>query len=259
MLVIARRTVVLVGACAACLVLAIGFVAGRGVDRAGERYVPVTESILVLPRTTMPVFYVKTEEPALTLTFDISWGHETAPRVLEILREKNVKATFFLSGPWARRHQEIVQEIVRAGHEVGSHGDAHVNLSRYERDAVEENIRTAHEDLLNAAGRVAPFFRPPNGDYDDVVVETAKACGYETVVWAVDSLDWKNPGADYMVDRVLKRAFKGAIILMHASDSSKQIHEALPRMIDGLREKGYRIMPLSELLELGEPARDDPR
>ncbi len=259
MLVITRKAVILAGACAACLVLGIGFLAGRGMERAVDRYVPVTESILVLPRTTMPIFYVKTEEPALTLTFDISWGHETAPRVLEILREKNVRATFFLSGPWAKRHVEIVQEIVRAGHEVGSHGDAHVNLSRYDRDVVEENIRTAHEDLLNAAGRVAPFFRPPNGDYDDVVVETAKACGYETVIWAVDSLDWKNPGADFMVDRVLKRAFKGAIILMHASDSSKQIHEALPRVIDGLREKGYRLVPLSELLELGEPGRDDPR
>lgn len=255
MLLIERRAVLLGVAFATCLVLAVGFAAGRAV----ERYVPVTESILVLSRRSMPLFYVKTQEPVLTLTFDISWGHETAPRVLDILREKNVRATFFLSGPWARRHVGLVEAISRAGHDVGSHGDAHVDLSRYPKDVVEGNIKAAHEDLLGTAGRISPFFRPPNGDYDDIVVETAKECGYETVIWAVDSLDWKNPGADYMVDRVLKLAFKGAVILMHASDSSKQIHEALPRIIDGLREKGYRLVPLSELLTCGEPGRNDPR
>jgi len=254
-LILKRRGFLAVTTATTCLILAVGFLAGRTV----ERYVPVTESILVLSRRIMPLFYVKTEEPVLTLTFDISWGHETAPRVLEILREKNVRATFFLSGPWAKRHAGLVEEIGKAGHDIGSHGDAHVDLSRYPRDVVEENIRTAHEDLLNTAGRVSPFFRPPNGDYDDVVVETAKACGYETVIWAVDSLDWKNPGADYMVDRVPKLAFKGAIILMHASDSSKQIHEALPRIIDSLRAKGYKLVPLSELLTYGEPGRNDPR
>ncbi len=255
MLVLSRRTILLTCTAGVLSVLAIGFAVGRAVD--GD--VPVSESILVVSRMNMPVFYVKTEEPVIALTFDISWGHKTAPLVLEILREKNVRATFFLSGPWAKRHAALVSEITQAGHDIGSHGDAHVDLSRYPRDVVEENIRTAHEDILNAAGRVAPFFRPPNGDYDDIVVETAKACGYETVIWAVDSLDWKNPGADYMVDRVLKLAFKGAIVLMHASDSSRQIHEALPRVIDGLRQKGYKLVPLSELMTYGEPGRNDPR
>ncbi len=255
MLVLTRRGFLAAAAATVCVVLAIGFAVGRAVDRD----VPVTESILVLSRQTMPMFYVKTQEPVLTLTFDISWGHETAPRVLDILREKNVRATFFLSGPWAKRHIALVEAISRAGHDIGSHGDAHVDLSRYSKDVVEENIRAAHEDLLHAAGRVSPFFRPPNGDYDDIVVETAGACGYETVIWAVDSLDWKNPGADYMVERVPKLAFNGAIILMHASDSSRQIHEALPRIIDRLRDNGYRLIPLSELVTYGAPGRDDPR
>ncbi len=73
-----------------------------------------------------------------------------------------------------------MQEISGAGHEIGSHGgDAHVDLSRYSRDEVAENISTAHQDLLDSAGRVAPYFRPPNGDYDDVVVDTARSLGYE--------------------------------------------------------------------------------
>ena len=191
--------------------------------------------------------------------FDISWGQKQVLGVLEILREKNVKSTFFLSGPWAKRYPHLVEEIAKAGHDIGSHGDAHVDLSHYSRDEVAKNIKTAHEDLLATAGRVSPYFRPPNGDYDDVVVDTARSLGYETVIWAVDSLDWKNPGVDFMLDRVLGRTFEGAIVLMHASDSSEQIQDALPLIIDGLREKGFRLMSLSELSKLGIPARRDPR
>jgi len=91
------------------------------------------------------------------------------------------------------------------------------------------------------------------------VVDTARSLGYETVIWAVDSLDWKNPGVDFMVERVLGRTFSGAIVLMHASDSSQQIQDALPLIIDGLRGKGFRLVPLSELTRLGTPARRDPR
>lgn len=220
---------------------------------------PVSEMIAIIPRSKMPIFYVETKEPAVALTFDISWGQQQVLGVLGILRENNVKSTFFLSGPWAKRYPHLVQEIAAAGHDIGSHGDAHVDLSDYSRDEVAKNIKTAHEDLLATAGRVSPYFRPPNGDYDDVVVDTAASLGYETVIWAVDSLDWKNPGVDFMIERVLGRTFPGAIILMHASDSSQQIQEALPLIIDGLRQKGFRLLPLSELAELGVLARRDPR
>lgn len=220
---------------------------------------PVTEMIAIVPKVKMPIFYVETKEPAVALTFDISWGQQQVMGVLGILREKNVKSTFFLSGPWAEKYPDLVQEIAAAGHDIGSHGDAHVDLSNYSRDEVAKNISTAHEDLLDTAGRVSPYFRPPNGDYDDVVVDTARSLGYETVIWAVDSLDWKNPGVDFMVERVLGRAFSGAIVLMHASDSSQQIQDALPLIIDGLRGKGFRLVPLSELTRLGTPARRDPR
>jgi polysaccharide deacetylase family sporulation protein PdaB len=215
--------------------------------------------IAIVPKVKMPIFYVETKEPAVALTFDISWGQQQVMGVLGILREKNVKSTFFLSGPWAKRYPDLVQEIAAAGHDIGSHGDAHVDLSNYSRDEVAKNISTAHEDLLDTAGRVSPYFRPPNGDYDDVVVDTARSLGYETVIWAVDSLDWKNPGVDFMVERVLGRTFSGAIVLMHASDSSQQIQDALPLIIDGLRGKGFRLVPLSELTRLGTPARRDPR
>lgn len=207
----------------------------------------------------MPIFYVQKKSPEATLTFDISWGEKTLPLVLEVLKQYQVPATFFVSSPWAVRHPEAVKMIADHGHEIASHGDRHVNLSQYPKSEVYENIRKAHQELLSVVDRVYPYFRPPNGDYDDLVIDTARELGFETVIWAIDSLDWKNPGPEYMIDRVLKKAFPGAIILCHASDSSKEIHRALPGIIKGLRSKGYKLVSLSKLMENGQPVRNDPR
>jgi polysaccharide deacetylase family sporulation protein PdaB len=207
----------------------------------------------------MPIFYIQKKAFEVCLTFDISWGEKTLPLVLQVLADNQVPVTFFVSGPWAVRHAEALKAIYNYGHEIASHGDRHLNLSQYPKETVRENIKKSHQDLLAIVDRVAPFFRPPNGDYDDVVIDTARELGFETVIWAVDSLDWKNPGPEYMVHRILERVFPGSIILCHASDSSKQIHLALPEMIKGLRAKGYRLVTLSKLLEGGTVGRNDPR
>lgn len=207
----------------------------------------------------MPIFYVKTDRKACALTFDISWGEKMPDKVLDILREEGVKATFFLSGPWASRHRNVVKRIIDDGHEVASHGHDHVNLSEYSRDEIEENIRQADDILTSISGTALKYFRPPNGDYDDLVVLTARELGYETVIWAVDSIDWKNPGVSYIVQRVSGLVFPGAIVLFHASDSAPQTPEALPLVIQNLRTAGYELVTLGHLMSMGTPARDDPR
>ncbi|HEY8464895.1 MAG TPA: polysaccharide deacetylase family protein [Bacillota bacterium] len=207
----------------------------------------------------MPIFFVKKNSPEVCLTFDISWGEQTLPKVLKILEENQVPATFFCSGPWGVRNPEALKGIFAKGHEIASHGDRHINLSQYPKAVVEANLIKAHRDLLSVVDRVAPYFRPPNGDYDDLVIDTAREVGFETVIWSVDSLDWKNPGPDYMVKRILSKAFPGAILLFHASDSSKQIHLALPEIIKGLRAKGLKPVTLSQLMAGGVPGRNDPR
>jgi polysaccharide deacetylase family sporulation protein PdaB len=206
-----------------------------------------------------PVFYVKTDQKAVALTFDISWGTKTPPLVLSVLEKMNQKATFFLSGPWARRNQAIVKTIADAGHEIASHGEDHVNLSTLGKDAVADNIQKAHLVLREIAGAEARFFRPPNGDYDDTVVQTAKSLGYETIIWSVDSLDWKNPGVFAMISRVTRLVHPGAIILFHASDSSRETHLALPETLTSLKDAGYKVVTLGDLWKMGEPGRDDPR
>ncbi|MGI6662509.1 MAG: polysaccharide deacetylase family protein [Bacillota bacterium] len=207
----------------------------------------------------MPVFYVETDRKAVALTFDISWGEEMPDRVLDVLKEHDQKATFFLSGPWAKYYKDIVKRIVDEGHEIASHGQEHDNLSQLSKKAISDNIQSAHDILVNVSGVSPKYFRPPNGDYNDLVVLTARELGYETVIWSVDSRDWQRPGASYIVERVSRYTFRGAILLFHASDSAPDTPEALPMVLANLKTAGYEVMPLGELMNLGTPARDDPR
>lgn len=206
-----------------------------------------------------PVFYVKTDRRAVALTFDISWGDKTPDKILDVLKAHNQKATFFLSGPWSNHYKDIVKRIVDEGHEIASHGQDHVNLSQLGKDSIRANIKSAHDILVNLTGTAPRYLRPPNGDYNDVVVLAARELGYETIIWAVDSLDWKNPGVTYIVERVSKLTFPGAIILFHASDSAKETDQALPMVLENLKTAGYELMPLGQLMSIGKPARDDPR
>ncbi|HET7559230.1 MAG TPA: polysaccharide deacetylase family protein [Limnochordia bacterium] len=215
---------------------------------------PVTSGV-----RDFPIFYYKTTEKKMALTFDISWGEKEPMRVLDVLKSANQKATFFLSSPWSQKHPDVVKALVDAGMEIESHGNAHINLDQATVQQITDNVDSAHQVLVQLSGQTPTFLRPPNGAYDDAVVDTLKALNYETVIWSIDSLDWKNPGVGYMVQRVSREAFPGAIILFHASDSAKQTADALPQVLATLKSQGYQLVTLRELAKLGPPMRDDPR
>lgn len=205
----------------------------------------------VLTRRYHPIYAVDTTEKVVSLTFDISWGREMAPKVLDILKASDVKATFFLSGPWVRTHEELARRIAGDGHEVGSHGEAHVNFSQLSQEGIVSNVQAAAESIRSITGVRPQLIRTPNGDFDDTTILTLHSQGYQVIDWKIDSLDWKNPGVETIIQRVLSRLEPGAIILMHASDSCKLTDQALPTIIEGIRAKGYRFTIVSDLLTKG--------
>ncbi len=195
------------------------------------------------------IYSVQTDKKVLALTFDISWGEIRPEPILKILADKGIKkATFFLSSPWTESHPEIVKQIVEAGYEIGSHGHKHVNYSSLNDEEIRKQVQTAHQILSKAIGQSPNLIRLPNGDFDKRVLKIAKDLNYKVIQWDTDSLDWKNPGVDNIVNRVVTRAHPGDIVLLHASDSCKQTHEALPVIIDQLRAKGYDFATVSELI-----------
>lgn len=168
---------------------------------------------------------------------------------MKVLEDKKVdKATFFLSSPWSKTHPDIVANIKNAGFEIGSHGHKHVNYSTLSNEEIRTQISTAHTVLTELTGTEPNLIRMPNGDFDKRVLQVASDLGYKVIQWDTDSLDWKNIGVDNIVKRVTTKAHPGDIVLLHASDSCKQTHEALPLIIDELRRQGYEFVTVSELI-----------
>ena len=199
-----------------------------------------------------PVERVAVRDKAVAMTFDVSWGESIPLQVLDILRKHEVKATFFVSGPWASSHPQAVKRMKAEGHEVASHGYRHIRLSRYSRDVITEELLKAHNILHETLGEEPRLFRPPDGDYNDTVVSAALEHGYITVLWSLDSNDLRRPGRDTIVSRVLRRSKPGEIILFHASDSAPDTPQALPRIIEGFREAKTEMLTVSQLLDKAE-------
>lgn len=197
------------------------------------------------------IYKVQTDKKVAALTFDISWGTEVPGPVLDILKKNNIKCTFFISGPWAKKHPEFPKRIAAEGHEVASHGEEHVNLSEYSKEQVKKNILTAHQKIKDVTGVEPTLIRTPNGDWNDMVLTTAEELNYKVIQWSTDSLDWKKPGVEAITNRVLKKIEPGAIILMHASDTCLQTPDALPQVLEELKKQGYELVTVSELLKLG--------
>ncbi|GAB6992457.1 polysaccharide deacetylase family sporulation protein PdaB [Paenibacillus pini] len=195
------------------------------------------------------IYSVPTEKKVIALTFDISWGDKRTEPILKVLKDKNIqKATFFLSSPWSKSHPDIVNNIKDSGYEIGSHGHKHVNYSSLSEEEIKTQLTTANTILTDLTGKEPNLIRLPNGDFDKRVLKIADSLNYKVIQWDTDSLDWKNPGVDQIVDRVVSKAHPGDIVLLHASDSCKQTHEALPVIIDKLRGLGYEFVTVSDLL-----------
>lgn len=236
---------------AAALLVLVLIVVNLGAERPViETEVDIEEAARpVITGAVKPIYSVSVADNRVGLTFDISWGTVRPGPVLDVLQRYNQKATFFLSGPWSERHADIVRRIKAEGHDIQSHGQKHVNFSGLTKEGVAENILAADRILQEVAGVKPTFVRPPNGDFNETSVIAAHELGYTTVIWSVDSLDWKNPGVDVIIRRVLDKVHPGDIILMHASDSCKQTDQALPAVLEGLKAKGLVAVTLPELMK----------
>ena len=196
----------------------------------------------------LPIYCVETDEKKVALSFDAAWGNEDTPEILDILKKHDVHVTFFMTGGWVEKYPDDVKAIYEAGHDLGNHSENHKNMSQLVNDEKTNELMTVHNKVKELTGVDMNLFRPPYGDYDDAVILNAKENGYYTIQWDVDSLDWKDYGVDSIIDTVVnhKKLGNGSIILCH--NGAKYTKDALDTIITGLKEKGYEIVPVSELI-----------
>ena len=196
----------------------------------------------------LPIYSVETEEKKVALSFDAAWGNEDTQQILDILKEYDVHATFFMTGGWVEKFPEDVKKIKKAGHDLANHSENHKNMSQLGEADCQSELLKVHEKVKNLTGVEMNLFRPPYGDYDNEVIKNATACGYYCIQWNIDSLDWKDYGVESIIKTVTehKNLQNGSIILMH--NGAKYTAQALPKVIEGLKEKGYELVPISELI-----------
>lgn len=196
----------------------------------------------------LPIYCVDTEEKKVALSFDAAWGNEDTGKILEILKKHDIKVTFFMTGGWVESFPDDVKAIYEAGHDLGNHSENHKNMSQLSDEEKTEELMKVHEKVKQLTGEDMELFRPPYGDYDDNVVLNATKNGYFTIQWDVDSLDWKDYGVDSIIHTVVdhKNLGNGSIILCH--NGAKYTAQALEALITGLQEKGYEIVPVSQLI-----------
>lgn len=196
----------------------------------------------------LPIYSVETEEKKVALSFDAAWGNEDTQQILDILEKYNVNVTFFMTGGWVEKFPEDVEKICAAGHDLGNHSENHKNMSQLSDEECKSELMKVHEKVKSLTNVEMNLFRPPYGDYDNEVIKNAKECGYYSIQWDVDSLDWRDYGVDSIIKTVTehKNLQNGSIILMH--NGAKYTAQALPKVIEKLQEMGYEIVPISELI-----------
>ena len=186
----------------------------------------------------------------IALTFDDGPHPQYTPLILDILREYNVHATFFLIGENAERNPELVRRILREGHEIGNHTYLHKNLKEHTSGGIYEEISMAEEAILRIADQRTKLLRPPGGLYDKQVCETAHRLDYDIILWTVDTFDWKHPTPEEIIQTVESNVQCGDIILCHdfIGGAPSPTPDAIRKIIPDLLKRGYEFVSVSELI-----------
>lgn len=177
------------------------------------------------------------------LTFDDGPDKKYTSQICEILDQYQVKATFFIIGQNVQAHPAVLQQLINSGHEIGNHSYSHPDFTRLSASALRKQLEQTNTALAKYSA-TPRWFRPPYGAFNSTSIKAAAALGMNTVLWSVDTRDWTTPGAERIKERVLAGVIPGAVVLLHSTNA--QTVAALPAIIEGLQDKGYTLVTMSQ-------------
>ncbi|UUZ86045.1 polysaccharide deacetylase family protein [Paenibacillus sp. P26] len=188
----------------------------------------------------------------VALTFDDGPDGKYTARILDILKEQHVHATFFLIGQHAAKYPQIVKRIHEEGHAIGNHSWDHSDLSKLPEDQVREEIVRVDDVIKNITGEAPQLFRAPYGAISRDVLTDAVSTGHQIIGWSVDTQDWEGKSAAGIMATLKKEMRPGAIILQHSAGGKggnlANTVEALPQIIAYLKKEGYSFLTVPDLI-----------
>lgn len=193
-----------------------------------------------------PVYSGNQAKAQVAFACNVFWGEEHLPAMLDTLDRHEVKITFFLGGTWTAAHPELVKEITRRGHELANHSYSHPHPNSLSREDNKAQIMRTEKLVAELTGVKTSLYAPPYGEFNGEVLAAAADLGYTTIMWSIDTIDWKLPPAEKIISKVSGKLHNGAIILIHPTEPTAQ---ALPELVFRIKEKGYTILPVSAILD----------
>nr|WP_295970373.1 polysaccharide deacetylase family protein [uncultured Bacillus sp.] len=186
------------------------------------------------------------DKPMVSFIINVAWGNEYLSDMLATLKKHHVSATFFLEGRWVQKNPELAKMITGAGHEVGNHSYTHPNMQTLTSTKIRQEIVKTNKVIEATTGVKSKWLAPPSGSYKNEVVNIAAEEKMGTIMWSVDTIDWKKPSPDVLINRVMSKIHNGAIILMHPTESTAK---SLEELILQIEDKDLQIGTVSELLK----------
>ena len=206
----------------------------------------LTKGVFMETKNKMPIYSVDTKDKKVAITFDTSWGADRTDSILDTLDKYDIKATFFLVGGWCDDYPDKVKTIVKRGHEIGNHSNKHPNFTTISKDRIIKEVEITNAKILGLTGQTPTLFRFPEGQYNDLAIQTIEEGRLLPIQWDVDSIDWKGNGVEEEYNRVIKNVGPGSIVLFH--NDGKYTPESLPKVIETLQKEGYEFVKVTELL-----------
>lgn len=194
----------------------------------------------------VPIYSVDTEEKKVAISFDSAWGADKTLDIIKTLKEYNVNATFFTVGFWVQDYPDMIKAIDDAGIEIGTHSNTHPDFVGLSESQMELELSTSIKLIEDITNKKVELFRAPYGSYNNTMLNLTDKMGLKTIQWDVDTLDWKGLSGLEICERVMSKVKNGSIILCH--NNSDHILEALPLMLERLKNAGYQVVSVGELI-----------
>lgn len=187
-------------------------------------------------------YALNSTDKQIILTFDQGYENGYTSQILDTLKEKNVKAIFFLTGDYAKKEKALVQRMIDEGHCIGNHGMTHAQMPTLTAEAMREEVLSLHEYILDEYNYEMQYFRPPCGEFSEESLAVTQELGYQTVFWSFAYVDWNvdsQPDPTTSLQRLVDSAHSGGIYLLHSVSQTNA--EILGSAIDSLRNEGYTL------------------
>ena len=192
-----------------------------------------------------PIYRGNPQKPMVAFLINVAWGNEYIPGILKTLDEHQTKATFFFDGSWVKKNPDLAKMIKEAGHEIGNHAYSHPDLKQRSVAQTKEELKKTNDVIKATLGITPKWFAPPSGSFNEATIQVADQLDMKTILWTVDTVDWRKPATSEMVRRVVSKVENGSMVLMHPT---KPTAEGMERMITDIKAKGLQLGTVSDLI-----------